>query len=232
MTNTELAGRNPLKVFATASDGTPVARRMGLVISRAGLGKTALLVQIALNSIMSGQQVLHVSINQPLDKTRVWYDDIIKDIAGADSAGIIDQVNRNRLIMTFQETGFSRPKLEERLNDLVYQNIFRPAVVVVDGFIFGDSCRDILSDLRELAGVMDINLWFTAVSHRDDDRRSEAGVPAPCHEVDDLFDTVLLLEPEADGSELCLNAIKDTTGSVSPGNVLKLDTTTYLVKEA
>jgi len=231
MTNTELAGRNPLKIFSTAADGSPVDRRMGLVISRAGLGKTALLVQIALNSIISGKQVVHVSINQHLDKTRAWYDDIIRDVAGAGAAELIDKVNRNRLIMTFKETGFSRPKLEERLNDLVYQNIIRPAVVVVDGFIFHEACRDILADLRELAGVMDLNLWFSAVSHRDDERRSAAGVPAPCHEVDDLFDTVLLIEPEDGGSKLSLNAVKDETGSVKPGKVLSLDPTTYLVME-
>ncbi len=230
MTNTELAGRNPLKVFATTGDGIRVDRRMGLVISRAGLGKTALLVQIALDSIINGRQVLHVSINQPLDKVRVWYDDILKDVVGSDAAAIMEQVNRNRLIMTFNEAGFTRPKLEERLNDLVYQNIFRPAVVVVDGFIFDESCRDLVSDLRELAGAMDLNIWFTAVSHREDERKSAVGVPAPCHEVDDLFDTVLLIEPDGDGSELSLNAIKDSTNSVVPGKVMKLDPATYLVK--
>ena len=39
---------------------------------------------------------------------------------------------RNRMIMTFKESAFSRLKLEERLNDLVYQNIFRPDIVVID----------------------------------------------------------------------------------------------------
>jgi len=230
MTKNELAGKNPLKVFAIAADGSQVDRRMGLVISRAGLGKTALLVQIALDSILSGRQVLHVSINQSLDKTRVWYEDIIKDVAGDDAAGIMDQVNRNRLIMTFKEASFTRPKLEERLNDLVYQNIFRPTVVLVDGFTFDDSSAQSLADLKELAGVMGLNIWFTAVSHREDERKSAAGTPAPCHEVDDIFDTVLLIEADGVGGELALNAIKDTIGSVSPGKVLKLDPATYLVK--
>ena len=229
MTNSELAGRNPLKIFSTAADGSPVDRRMGLVISRAGLGKTALLVQIALHGIISGKQVVHVSINQQLDKVRAWYDDMLRDMAGADAAALIDEVNRNRLIMTFKETGFSRPKLEERINDLVYQDIFRPSVVVVDGFVFHEACREILADLRELAGSMDLNLWFSAVSHRDDERKSAAGVPAPCHEVDDLFDTVIMIEPG--GEKLSLNAIKDDTGSVRPGKVLSLDPTTYLVTE-
>ena len=39
-------------------------------------------------------------------------------------------------------------------------------------------------------------IWFSAVSHRDDKRVSADGVPAPCHEVDSLFDTVLLINPE------------------------------------
>ena len=103
MQKMDLADKNPLRIFAQDADGNAVNQRMGLLISRAGLGKTAILVQIALDSILRGNKVLHVSVGQSLDKTRAWYDDILKDISEGAKLDNISELNeeimRNRLIM-------------------------------------------------------------------------------------------------------------------------------------
>ncbi|HIP39159.1 MAG TPA: hypothetical protein EYG88_07255, partial [Desulfocapsa sulfexigens] len=70
----------------------------------------------------------------------------------------------------------------------------------------------------------------SATSHRGDDRVSPTGVPAPCHEVDDLFDTVILLKPEQDAT-IQLEIIRNN-GTVSDSGVaLNLDPSTMMVKE-
>lgn len=236
MQKMDLADKNPLRIFAQDAEGNPVDQRMGLLMSRAGLGKTAILVQIALESILRGNQVLHVSVGQSLDKTRIWYDDIFKDIAeGAkldNSSELHEEILRNRLIMTFKESEFSRPKLEERVNDLVYQNIFCPTCIIVDGFDFSSADRQTVKDLKEMAAAMDLQIWFSATSHRKDERTSDEGVPAPCHEVGDLFDTVVVIRADSEQPDLSLHVIKDSCGSVKPGKALDLDPATYLVKEA
>nr|MDA8163933.1 hypothetical protein [Desulfobacteraceae bacterium] len=66
MLKSELIEKNPLRIFRTAEN----RQRLGLVMARAGGGKTAILVQIALDSILRGRQVVHVSIGQSLEKTR------------------------------------------------------------------------------------------------------------------------------------------------------------------
>lgn len=236
MQKEDLIENNPLRVFAQDETGKKINQRMGLVMARAGLGKTAILVQIALDNILRGHQVLHVSVGTSLDKTCVWYDDILNDItAGAkleDPEEIRTAVLHNRLIMTFKEAGFTRPKLEERINDLLYQNVFRPACLVIDGFDFASEGRQAVADIREMMEVMDLQVWFSALIHREDTRVSEAGVPAPCHEVDDLFDTVVLVQPDGDGQNFSLNVVKDATGCVKPGKAMALDPSTYLVKKA
>ncbi len=47
-----------------------------------------------------------------------------------------------------------------------------------------------------------------------------------------MFDTVVLVRPEADSPSLALDVIKDATGCVKPGKALTLDPSTYLVKKA
>jgi KaiC/GvpD/RAD55 family RecA-like ATPase len=233
MLKEELIMKNPVRVLNPGpGEGVP-DYRLGLVMARAGVGKTAILVQIAMDCLLRGYKVLHVSIGQSLGKTKVWYNDVFKSITEGhrqeETAEILDEVIRNRMIMTFKESSFSRPKLEERLNDLVYQNIFKPDCIVVDGYGFTGADREAVEDIKELMIAMDLHVWFSALIHREDTRISESGVPAPCHDIDDLFDTVIVLKPQEGG--IRLNIIKDCAGCGEVGRVLNLDPSTMMVRE-
>ena len=81
MQKEDLIKKNPLRVLNPLSDESLPDHRMGLVMARAGLGKTAILVQIAMDSMLRGQKVLHVSIGEDLGKAKAWYDDIFKYIS-------------------------------------------------------------------------------------------------------------------------------------------------------
>jgi hypothetical protein len=225
-----LVNQNPLRVLNLGRG----SKQLGLVMARAGLGKTALLVQIALDSILRGNRVIHVSIGESIEKTKAWYDDILQFILREHSVSrpheLIDMVSRHRMIMTFKEDTFSRPRLEERLNDLILQDIFRPNCLVVDGFDFGGADRATVEDIKEFLESMNLQAWFSATSHRTDNRVSPAGVPAPCHEVDDLFDTVILLKPEKDAT-IQLEIIRNNGIDSDAGIGLNLDPSTMMIKE-
>ena len=232
MQKEDLIKKNPLRVLNPLSAESLPDHRMGLVMARAGLGKTAILVQIAMDSMLRGQKVLHVSVGEDLGKAKAWYEDVFQYIAEGfqleNAAEVEDELMRNRIIMTFKEAAFSKLKLEERLNDLVYQNIFRPDIVVVDGYDFGEADYESIMDLKEMMAAMNVQVWFSALRHRGDDRVSAAGVPAPCHEIDGLFDTVIVLQPEQDA--ILLNIIKDEYDGAA-GKILNLDPATMMVKE-
>jgi len=225
-----LANKNPLRVLKIGQDSTS---EMGLIMARAGVGKTALLVQIALDSILLGNRVIHVSIGESIDKTRAWYDDILRHILQEESVShpheLIDMVQHHRMIMTFKESAITRPRLEERLNDLIMQDIFKPNCLVIDGFDFENADRATLEDIREMAETMSLQVWFSAVCHREDTRTSSAGVPAPCHEVDDLFETVILLKP--DENKIRLDIIKNKGQAPELSVDLDLDPSTMMIKK-
>ncbi|OQX20690.1 MAG: hypothetical protein BWK76_00580 [Desulfobulbaceae bacterium A2] len=230
MDTQQLVEKNPLRLL----EGGPVCEsmRLGLVVARAGLGKTALLVQIAMDAILLERRVIHISIGQGIDKTCAWYTDIVREISqnAADTRALLDLVKQRRMIMTFKVSAFSRPKLEERLNDLVLQDIFRPSCLVIEGFDFVKADHSALEDLRELMEVMNIQAWFSVVSHRDDPRESSMGVPAPCHEMEDLFDTVIQIKP--DQQMVRLNIIKDCGKQGKGVAGLALDPATMMLVKA
>jgi len=233
MQKQDLINNNPLRALSPAGE-LQGAGRVSLVMARAGVGKTAILVQIALDKMLRGKNILHVSIGQSLDKTKVWYDDIFNSIVEGkkleNMVSIREDMIRRRMIMTFNAETFSVPKLEERLRDLVDQNIFRPDCVLVDGFDCVKTSAEELSAIRDLMASMEMNVWVSARSHRGDDRVSDSGVPAPCHELDSLFDTVILLEPKPEEKSIALNVVKDSSGAGEPGKILNLDPATLMLK--
>ena len=224
-----LVKQNPLRALKLGND-----RKMGLIMARTGLGKTALLVQIALDSILRGNRVLHISIGESLDKTKLWYDDMLQAVLHecpvAKPHELIDLVRQHRMIMTFKVGAFDRERLEERLHDLIQQNIFTPDCVVIDGFDFAATDHAKLQGIRALMAELKLQTWFSATSHRDDTRVSPSGVPAPCHELDDLFENVILLKPEQD--HVALQILRDKGSKAAENSHLCLDPATMMVKQA
>ncbi len=227
----DLIVNNPLRALGLADKGGGTAHSMmGLVMARAGLGKTAILVQFALDCMLLGNKVLHVSIGEGVDKTRAWYDDILSLLTDGEKIESIPEVMKNRMIMTFKESSFSKAKLVERLDDLVQQNIYKPECLIIDGYDFDNNDKESLEELCKCMNERGLKMvWFSAVIHRGDPRVSLDGVPAPCHEVDGLFDTVLLIKPENDAMKL--DILKCDSCSVDPGSTLMLDPSTMLIKQ-
>jgi len=109
---------------STPAPATPLSTQpFEDVIAPRGAGKTAVLVQFALDSLLRGNRVIHVSIGQSLEKTKEWYEDLFQELAGSYKLEHVGEVHSeiaaNRLIMTFNAGSFSPAKLEERLKDLI-----------------------------------------------------------------------------------------------------------------
>lgn len=225
-----LVKQNPLRVLKLTGND----KKMGLIMARAGIGKTALLVQIALDAILRGKRVLHISIGESLDKTKLWYDDmlqaVLQECPVARPHELIDMVRQHRMIMTFKVGGFDRERLAERLHDLIQQHIFTPDCVVIDGFDFAAADHAKLEGIRALMEELKLQTWFSATSHRDDARVSPSGVPAPCHEMDDLFETAALLKSYQDHVQL--EILRDNGKKAEENSHLCLDPATMMVKQA
>lgn len=227
----DMTSANPLRVLGLDNKTEEGGQNLGLVMARAGLGKTAILVQIALDSMLRGNRVLHVAIGQSIEKTRDRYDDILTKLVGDLDEQSSTEISRQRMIMTFKEQVFSRTMLEERLKDLIQQDVFRPDCLIIDGYEFGEDSRQAMEEFKKLMADLGISvIWFSAVRHRDDDRVSADGVPAPCHTIDDLFEVVLLINPQDDLMKL--DILRCAYCEVEPGTTLLLDPSTMLIRKS
>ena len=201
MLKSEMVAKNPLRAFDQHHDGGLEPGQTGLIAARAGTGKTALLIQVALDNLFRDNSVLHVSVGETVSHVQAWYEEIFRDLAtGYDlemSRQVWEDAVRNRLILTFRVDAFSVATLEERLTDLMEQEIFRPRVVVIDGFDLHRDERETLDALRSFARAAGLKVWVAARTHREDGALAEMVEP-----LSDLFEVVLGIEPTSDAVRL------------------------------
>jgi hypothetical protein len=231
MLKNELILKNPLRRMGYESDDILKAGEFGAVMARAGVGKTAFLVQLALNSMLREKNVLHISLNDPVKKVSLWYKEVFSRIATQyaihQSVQLWDTILPHRFIMTFKVEGFSVPKLEERLTDLIEQNIFKPHAMIIDGLPFDDAVNQDLSDLKNLANSQGMHVWFTVRTHRHEEPGPN-GTPTQLIQVADLFEVAIQLIPV--GKQIQIKAFKGP-GSDGEQSALMLDPATMLIQD-
>jgi hypothetical protein len=231
MLKNELILKNPLRRMGYESDDILKGGEFGAVMARAGVGKTAFLVQLALNSMLREKNVLHISLNDPVKKVSLWYKEVFNRIATQyaihQSVQLWDTILPHRFIMTFKVEGFSVPKLEERLTDLIEQDIFKPQAMIIDGLPFDDTVNQDLADLKNLASHQEMHVWFTVRTHRHEEPGPK-GTPTQLIPVADLFEVAIQLVPV--GKQIQIKAFKGP-GSRGDQPDLMLDPATMLIQD-
>ncbi|MBW2411958.1 MAG: cytoplasmic protein [Deltaproteobacteria bacterium] len=230
MLKNDLITRNPLRLMGHESEDILAQGEFGALLARAGVGKTALLVQLSLNSLLQGKNVLHISLQDPVKKVSLWYREVFSRISQQYDINQINQlwdsVLPHRFIMTFRVEGFTTPKLEERLTDLLEQDIFIPRMMLIDGLPFDENAQAPLKELKSLARKYGLHAWFTVRTHRHEDP-GPGGVPVQLQQVDDLFEVAIQLVPE--GKQVHVKTLKGI-GAASGQLDLVLDPATMLIQ--
>jgi KaiC/GvpD/RAD55 family RecA-like ATPase len=222
---------SPLTLLEKSSRKVLGSGNLGALIARAGVGKTACLIHIALDRIINGAKLVHISLDEPPDKITSYYDvilhDLVKTLEIQDECEVRDLIDRNRLILAYLNQSFSMKRLADNLSNLRENMGFIPDALIVDGLDFQASSRTILEKFKEIAGSFETEVWLSALSHRHITETNERGIPHPCHDVDDLFSIIMQMQPE--GSEIHLRLLKDHDHPTLTGVRVSLDPGTFLV---
>ncbi len=213
MKRQELIDTNPLRLISPSDGGMVPGRHLALVKSTAGVGKTAILVQIALDKLLRGERVVHVGINEQLNNIKLWYSQVFGaqarkvDLAEPDKVEI--ETMGRRLLMTFMSANFSSARLAERLEGLGKHGIALPDCLVIDGLAAQDpESASLFAELKSYAKEKNITLWISCLE-------------APA-EINALADTVLALADSHDG-KVTLSVLKDNAGYAEKGAEIRLD---------
>jgi hypothetical protein len=179
---------------------------MGIVLSGAGGGKTACLTHMALEQLLNGLTVLHVCIDEKVETIKVWYQELLKNVCAAQPAlnykQLQQQLEPMRFILAYLKDAFSPEKLEQSYQNLKEQAQFKPSLVIMDGLDFDRVTRPTIEALQLFSQKHQVPMWMSARTHRHITTTNDRGVPYPCHEMDDLFRAIILLEPGQEANRL------------------------------
>jgi hypothetical protein len=224
----DVNAQSPLRILERSIRGGLGKGNLGVVMARAGVGKTACLVQIGLDDLMRDRAVLHVALGQTLDHVHSWYealfDDLAHDSGLDDREEVRTQIGRRRLIEAFGDHRLPPERLEKIVVMLSKALGFKPSAIVVDGWDWSgptENLRAALIAFKAIAKQCDAELWISAQTHRTQTGTHPTRITLPCEPYADLIDVAIFLEPH--GSHVDVRILKDHDAASPPDTHLHLD---------
>lgn len=175
--------RGPLRAIQVALGGGLRPGEVGAVHARAGVGKSSLLVHLALEKLLRGEAVLHVATQGGVDGVRDAYESIYEGLhreqKPLERAESLLAVERHRIIHNARGQTPTADRLDAVLDTLADVVDFSTKLVVIDGW---QPTSEQAGALRALASRRGVAIWIAFT---------------PTHPVDQAaFDVILEMVPE------------------------------------
>ncbi|MDR2865059.1 MAG: hypothetical protein LBV68_05585 [Spirochaetaceae bacterium] len=226
-----LISRSPVRVFENAINGGLHAGEIGLIAAAAGIGKTSVLVQIALDKLLQGKKVIHISFTQDHDYVVAWYEDIfdqfIKRKNVENERELKEEIIRNRMLLNFNQEGVTTDIIRKSLKAMIIEGGYKAEAIIIDGFDFSIANRERIATLKEFAKELGFYVWYScSVKDGNYDKKN---IPNEIKDFEDCIDVVIDLEAKGDCVSLYL--VKNHGKYLHEYEPLRLDPKTLLILE-
>ena len=130
----ELLASSPVRFFEPTGAALDEGE-IGLLTAKKGLGKTSILVQFGIDTLLKDKAIVHVSFNQKSENVITWYSSVLAEICKShrvDVDELSDELFRNRTILNFNQDTFTLPKVVNTLKALKDNGIKLETIIVDD----------------------------------------------------------------------------------------------------
>ena len=231
----EVNENSPLRILESSTHGGLGPGKLGVVMARAGVGKTAFLVQIGLDDAMRERPVLHIALGQDLGHVSSWYDALFDDLAALNHLENRNQVrtlvSKNRVIQACVDCDLSHGRLDDILVLYADKAEFTPKAILIDGFDWEKGSvverAAEIGAFKNTAKRLGAELWMSAQTHREGAPAHPTALIPPCDAYKDVIDVAIFLEPE--GTHASVRLLKDHGNTELAETHLHLDTDTMRI---
>ena len=165
----ELLASSPVRFFeptgASLDEG-----EIGLLTAKKGLGKTSILVQFGIDTLLKDKAIVHVSFNQKSENVITWYSSVLAEICKShkvDVDELSDELFRNRTILNFNQDTFTLPKVVNTLKALKDNGIKLETIIVDDLDLLKTEVSD-LNCFCDFIREEKMTAWFSYNSEASD----------------------------------------------------------------
>jgi hypothetical protein len=233
MVKQELIQRSPVRIFEKSIHGGLRPGEIGIISSQSGIGKTSVLVQIALDKLLQTKKVIHVSFTQHTDYVLAWYEDIfdefIKKKNLENARDVKNELIRNRVLMNFNQDGVTADQILRSLRAMIVDGGFKAEALIIDGFDFAKMTRERIAAVKDFARELELSVWYSCTVKGEGAAFDKKGMPLIIGGFAELIDVAIILEPKPDHIALAVSKDRET---YNPEYLaLKLDPKTLLILE-
>ena len=237
MEKEELIQRSPVRIFMNSIGGGLKPGEFGIIASPSGIGKTSVLVQIALDKLLQGKKVIHISFTKHTDYVLAWYeglfDEFIRKKNLEDPEDVKNDLVKNRVLMKFNQEGLQLDQILKSIRALVKDGGFNAETMIIDGFDFSAAAESHISTLKAFASEMGLSIWSSCTVRGEKPFYDKRNIPLVLKDYADLFDVIVILDPQQDHIALAVSRNRNLggpDGSLGPdGPRLRLDPKTLLI---
>ena len=219
MDKKDLIAHSPVRYFDVTNAGLKDGE-MGLITAKKGLGKTSILVQFGIDSLLNDKALIHVSFDQQSSNVIAWYSSVLSEIAKKKSLNLDDvneEIVRNRTILNFNQETFTLPKVVNTLKAMKDGGI-KISSIVVDGLDMNKASAADIKCFADFIKSEKMTAWFSFTS--------EAADLKSTLDADKLENFTTVAHLASDGKALSLTILKNGEGKVN------LDAKTLLMTKA
>ena len=221
-----------LKILEKSSRKGLGRGNLGVLVARAGVGKTACLVHIAMDKLLRNEKLVHASLQDSPEKVTSYYNVIFSELVKAlnlsTPSDTKTQIDKNRMILAYLNQSFDLRRLRENLKNLSEKVGFAPDTIIVDGLDFPRAGAEMFEGLKKLAQDFQVEMWFSALSKASPGETKVQGIPAPADKFQSFFSIVIELQPTQSAVEIRL--LKDHESTTLLDEKVLLDPKTFLAR--
>jgi hypothetical protein len=240
MVKEELISRSPVRILEQSIHGGLAAGEIGIIASQSGIGKTSVLVQLALDKLLQAKKVIHVSFTQHTHYVLAWYEDIFDEFISRknleNAADVKNEVVKNRVLMNFNQDVMTKDQIIKSLRAMITEGGFNADSVIVDGFDFSRASREQLAGVKTFAQELGLSVWYSCTVKGGDAQYDKQHIPLLIKDFADLVDVVIVMEPKPDHIELTVSKDRGSPNLHSKFDdtkalAMRLDPKTLLILE-
>jgi KaiC/GvpD/RAD55 family RecA-like ATPase len=230
MVKEELIQRSPIRLFEQSIHGGLKAGEIGIIASPAGIGKTSVLVQLALDKLLQGKKIIHVSFTQHAHYVLAWYEDIFEEFISKknleNSSEVKNELVKNRVLMNFNQGGISKDQILISLRAMIKAGGFSAESVIMDGFDFSYASYECMANVKSFAQELGLSVWYSCTVNGNGQYDKEK-IPLLVKDFADIIDVVIVLDPKPSHIELTVS--KDRVSRNTKVLAMRLDPKTLLI---
>lgn len=224
---------SPLRTFDKAIGGTLGNGNLGVIVSKKGIGKTALVVHLAIDKMLQGKNIVHVAFSNNVEDVSLWYREIFTQVSNEvqmkDTLSTYESMLSKRTIMNFAKDMPLKNVLSSL--DALITNALKADAVFFDSFSLEMAKEDDIKAIKDFAKKLKVETWFAVSPIEKDVKINQYGVPSSIEPYEKDIDVLVALKMDDETKKVKMSVIKTPESNKTEVLSVTLNPQTMLIEE-